>query len=47
LSANKNLQVFKVTAMMYPGVKRNVTNDDLNILEYSSNSKGIYPIAIP
>jgi hypothetical protein len=29
------------------GVKRNVTNDGLNIVEYSSNSKGTYPIVIP
>jgi len=34
-------------AMTHLRVKRNVTNDGLNIVEYSSNSKGIYPIVIP
>jgi len=29
-------------AMTHLRVKRNVTNDGLNIVEYSSNSKGIY-----
>jgi hypothetical protein len=34
-------------AMMYLRVKRNVTNDSLNIVEYLEITKGICPIVIP